>query len=66
MGVHRLSLVPGSAHVRGSLNEWFLSEQSCMVGDLRASLRLGGGFRMAGDTWAENGVVWNRQSWTFR
>ena len=35
------------------------------VGDLRARLKLGGDFKMVGDTGAENGVVWGRRGLTF-
>lgn len=58
MGVHRLSLVPGSAHIRGSLNDWFLSGGAACVklkGQAKAG---GGGFKRAGDTYGQK-MVWS-------
>ena len=66
IGAHRLSLVPGSAHIRGSLNEWFLSEWSCTCWGPESQAEAGRGFQDGwGNTWTENGVVWSRQPLTF-
>ena len=55
MGVHRLSLVPGSAHIRGSLNEWLLSEWSCMCWGPKSQAEARRGFQ---DGWGHMDRKW--------